>query len=132
MIIEEIAKYIHAQGIAIYDPDGTTGIIFLEQLPATPDTVIALYSRGGQGAHSVSNFKQPGAQIIVRGMDILATNALAQSVWDALNNKYNINFSDGGSHVVRCVCAQSEPIHIGTDSNNRHEYSINLNMITED
>jgi signal transduction histidine kinase len=55
---------------------------------------------------------------------------LAQDFWTALHGMTDTTLTAGGTLVGLCLAAQSEPVHIGTDDNGRHMYSVNFDMIT--
>ena len=131
MIITEIAQYLHDNGLGIYSPNGVDGNIFLEFMPDEPDEAICLHSTGGMAADVATPITRPTVQVIVRGnTDSLAVAAIAESIHDALNNLHSMRFTMDGEYILLCQCRQSEPTHVGVDENGRHEYSINLALIT--
>lgn len=129
-LFEEIAAYLQAQNVGTYDSTGVTGNIFDAVLPDTPDTCIMIRVTGGTRADS-RVYGTPGFQLITRGTsDPRVGEALAQRVFNALNNKENIRFATGGRWIISCLSMQGGPAHIGMDANGRHEYSVNFRLRT--
>lgn len=130
MIIMEIADYLNAHGVGIYDDSGTTGNIFIDNMPDEPDIAIGLYSSSGMAPDIKTKLRRPGVQIIVRGdRDPLTSATLAQQVYNALHATDAKTFTDGGTEILLCA-ARQEPIRLGPDDNGRYEYSLNFQLIT--
>lgn len=130
MIIVEIAQYIDSQGLGSFEPDTTTGDVYLEYMPDTPDDAVCVYSTGGAPADVSTSVTRPSAQIIVRGVDLQTTMERAESIFAAFNNLHDTEFTSGGTRVMLCRCRQSEAAYLAPDDNGRHEYTINLELIT--
>jgi hypothetical protein len=131
MIVVEIAEFIQANDLGVYDPDGVSGDVFIELMPPAPDEAICVYSTGGQPSDVATSIDRPGAQIIVRGTaDPRAAMVRAAAVHALFNRQHSITFTDDGTRVMLCHCRQSEPVHLGTDETGRHEYMIHLDLIT--
>lgn len=130
MIIEEIAEYISGLALGDWDPDDAGGNIFLEEMPPDPDDAICLYSTGGGRSDAKTTVKRPGAQVIVRGVDLAETMTRAKSIHDALNDPTIRGFTSGGTRVMLCQCTTTEPVHMGTDDNGRHQYTSEVTIIS--
>lgn len=133
MIVEELAVYLDSQGLAVWDPDGGSGNLFLNMLPDQPDVAVGLYTQPGLAPDVSGNarVRRPGVQLLVRGgPNAIAAAQLARTLQDALHGLTNIYFSPGGTRIMLCAAQQSEPVSLGPDDNGRHEYSINLRLIT--
>lgn len=131
LVIEQIAHYLHAEALGTFDPDGTGGNIFIETMPDTPDEAIGLYSTGGLAPDIATSVARPGAQIIVRGSrDPRLAAAKALAIQGALHGMHSTEFVSDETRIMLCAARQSEPIALGPDENGRHEYSINLLLIT--
>lgn len=125
MIIEEARKFIAANGLGAFDPDGGNVDVFLEVMPDgddVPDEAICLYSTGGE-PDAGAGIGKPGFQLIVRGRDLTQLMERAKALRALFNNQYGTQFCADGTDVLICRCQQSEPMHIGIDDNGRHEYS---------
>lgn len=132
MISVEIGQYLNELGIGIYDPDGGTATIFLEDMPDQPDEAICIYTSTGQPPDTKTNVGRPGVQIITRGIELLATMALAQTIIDTLHVPACKRFTSDGKDIILCSARQSEPIPLGKDENGRYEFSSNFSLITNE
>jgi len=132
MITDEIAQYLDEQGIGIYDPDGITSTIFVENMPDQPDVAICIYSSAGQSPDTKTNVGRPGVQTITRGdRDPRTASALAKLVHDALHVPDIQTFTSEGRGIILCAARQSEPVSLGPDENGRYEFSDNFQLITK-
>jgi len=132
MILTEMAQYIEASGLGTLRLESGGGDIYFEHLPDgvdIPADAICLYSTGGQAADVATSIRRPSVQIIVRGVDLLATMERAQSIHDLFDAKSTYHLISGGTRVMLSRCRQSEPAYIECDDNGRHSYSINVFMI---
>jgi hypothetical protein len=123
MLIEDVAMHLTTNGVGVYDPDSTTGDIFLSFLPATPDACMAIYNTGGQGSALPEDHIR-AVQIIVRGLDYESVNSKAWEAYRSVRNATQIN----GRKVINRP--MGVPAHIGQDQNKRHEFSLNFEMWT--
>lgn len=129
MIAEEVAKFIEILGLGIFDPEGTTGNIFIEQLPDLPEKAIALYSSGAASADSKLNYDLVTVQILVRGSeDPRDAQSLAQEIYNELHAFGDAPFISGGSYIVSCLGLQSQPILLGKNDKGNFEYSLNFDI----
>lgn len=129
MILDEIAQYLHYQGIVTFDPDGVTGDCFISTLPSSPDECVAVYPSGGSQADGKLGYDTPSVQLIVRGtMDPRPALNRAQQIYDTLHGFSHGTFLQNGIWVLNCVGTQSGPAHIGRDQNGRNEYSLNFDL----
>ncbi|MCL5105669.1 MAG: minor capsid protein [Armatimonadetes bacterium] len=130
MIVEEIAQYLQSLEIGTFDPAGVIGDIFIETMPDTPDTCIGLYTTAGMPPDTKTSISRPSVQIIVRGSrDPRTASSLATRIQEALHGLHSMTFIPDGSRVMLCSARNSEPVSLGRDDNQRHEYSINLQLI---
>lgn len=127
MLLIEIARYLHLQGIGRFDDKGVKGNIFLNITPADPNDIIALFSTGGPPGDVKLGYDRPTVQIWVRGdKNPVIAFQKAQSIYNALHGFSGARFIEDGSYIVDCRGQQSQPLHMGTDANGRHQYSINF------
>lgn len=132
MLVAEVATYLASQGLGTFDTTGTSGTIFVEVLPESPDECVAVYSRAGSGSDSGLPYDYPNVQVLVRGtQDPRGAESVAKSIYDALHGLRNISLTVGGTWLVGCKGIQSGPVHIGRDDNGRHEYSLNFALIVK-
>lgn len=129
MIAAEIAEYLTASGVGVFDASGVSGDIFLYTLPDTPDECVMIRTTGGSAADGKIATDYPSVQVIVRGtQDPRGAEARAQGIYNLLHGFHAAAFNAGGSYIVNCTGAQSGPAHIGQDSNRRHEFSLNFRL----
>jgi hypothetical protein len=127
----EIAQYLQARGLGVFDELGSAGSIFIALLPESPDEVIGIYPKGGHQADGPLPYDAPVVQVIVRGtQDPRPAAERAQGVYDALHGFHHDKFVPEGTWILGCRGVQSGPIHIGRDQNGRHEYSLNFELQT--
>ena len=131
MIVEEIAEYLTSEGLGTFDATGITGDIFIETMPDSPDVAIGLFTTGGLAPDVSTSVSRPRVQLIVRGgRDPREAAALAAQIYEALHGLRSMEFISGGTRIMLCSAVQSGAIRLGPDDNGRHEYSINLQLIT--
>lgn len=125
----EIAQYLDTQGLLNFDPNGITDNTFIDLMPDFPNEAIAIYTGTPNSGDPKHGYDHPGVQFIVRGgRDPRLVKKKAQDIYDELNGFTNGTFVEGGIWVVSCFAAQSGPIRLGLDQNNRFEYSINFDL----
>lgn len=132
MLIAEIAQYLNAQGIGVFESGGLGGDIFIESCPSSPDNVIYITGTGGPQGDGKFPVDRPTLQIIVRGgVNPIAAQSRAQSIYNILHGFHHARFCDDGYWIVGCWGIQSSPTHIGVDDLGRHEYSLNFQLEIE-
>jgi hypothetical protein len=124
---EGIARYLDTvANLVTYDATGTTGDVFLERMPQTPSTAVAIYQYGGTEADALHGYDSPSLQVKVRGTaDPTVSRALAQDIYDALHGLSDVTLPDGTA-LEDCIGTQSGPVSIGVDGNGRHEHVVNF------
>lgn len=125
-----LARYLSGRSLVIYDEVGTGGNCFVNRLPAQPNEAVMVKQTGGHPvpAGGSLGYDEPTLQLLVRGTrDPRVGDALAQSLYDELQGFRGVLDPAGENiYVARCLAAQSAPVHIGTDENERHLYSLNF------
>ena len=110
--------------------DDETATIFVDDLPSSPDHAVAVYGNGGFEADAGLPYDAPVVQLIVRSD---AGPAWGIAMWEAIYSKLhalrNKTLPDG-TELVYALVVQSSPIHLRTDDNDRHEYSMNVRTET--
>lgn len=126
----EIAKYLDAQGLLNFDETAMSGDTFIELMPSSPDKAVAILTSQPNEGNPKQPYDYPGVQIIVRGgRDPRPVKERAQDIYDQLNGFTSDAFVSGGNFVISCFARQGGPIRIGTDQNDRFEFSINFDLI---
>lgn len=135
MIDTAIAKHLTTLELVTYDPDGADGDCFVGFMPSTPDAAVMIKLTGGLPQPSKEPDDRPTVQILVRGTRQDRQGALdwAVAILGALNCLDGVTLDEGGAdevYVVGLTAAQSAPIDIGKDDNDRHELSLNFDAYT--
>ncbi|SET94702.1 hypothetical protein SAMN05421676_11210 [Salinibacillus kushneri] len=127
MLETEIAVYLDNLGILTFDETGLSGNTFINTIPSQTDEVIGIYLKGGSEPDIWNDYRSPGMQFIVRGTeDPRWANQKSEEIYETLNGLSSIQL--GVFYLVSCFGEQSSAVHIGQDSNGRHEYSINFQL----
>lgn len=129
MLAVEIAQYLAAQGAGSFTPSGTSGNIFINNLPETTGEAIGIYPSGGLAGDGTDNY-YPTVQILVRGTTSGASAwATAMKIFDALQYFRSQPLVTGGEHIVICNAAQAAPTAVGRDEKRRVLYSLNFQFM---
>jgi len=127
VITDGIAQYIGQQVEGLtYDDTGSTGNIFLESFPSTPDEAIVVHSTGGSEADTKLGYDAPMFMITVRGTQ---DPTWAQDTWAAiyaLLHGLRYTTLPDGTFLVYCIATQSGPNKAGVDENGRQQFTMNL------
>lgn len=129
-VAEGIALYLEAQGHGDFVEGGSGGspTIFINRAPATPDDIIVIGETGGypsQGAYD-SVYTLPTFQIRVRDESLRLGGQRARELHTLLERATSLALPTVG--VVVALSALQPPAYIGTDGNQRHEYTFNLRV----
>lgn len=127
MIIEDVAQKIHTDGNGKFDPEGDTGTIYLGMLPSTPRDVVSIFLREGGESDPFNEYVKANVQIIVRSVSKIGGMTRAQNILRSFNGQSKDFISDGNT-IINCMAKQAEPIDIGKDEADNHEWSINLEI----
>ncbi len=113
-----------------YDETGTTGNIFDNVMPSSPDKAVMVENTGGMPQDMRRTaYNDPSIRILVRGtQDPRVAKGLARDITGAIGTFGGDSFIIGGIPVVKCQAIQSNPVSIGQDDNNRHRFSINFEL----
>lgn len=126
MTLNEIGAYLQANGV------GTVGTdIFLDRMPETPDTCIALFEYGGSPTHRTMN-ALPGTanaevvriQILCRAATHVTARSKARSIF-ALLDHYDGTLSSVTYYYVMAI---SSPFYLKRDENERAYYACNFEI----
>lgn len=136
MLAIAVARYLAAEiDFLVYDEDGTDGNLFVAWMPSTPDIAVALMPQPGTPQLSKLPTDTPGLQALIRGeaQDPRPSYEMARTIYDALTCLDLVTLDEGGddeTRVIGCTALQSDPVGIGQDSNQRHEWSLNFSFRT--
>lgn len=123
----EVAQYLHGAGIGTYAADADGGTLFIERLPPSPDTCIAIRHTGGAISTGLPLI-EPTIQLVVRGdTDPRTALELADEAMTALKYKQGA-ITLAGEDVSIIWPLNDIPAYVGIDENGRHMYSINLRI----
>lgn len=135
MLAAAVARHLADLNLVTFDETGVTGDCFVATMPPTPDEAVALMPSAGLPQLSKAPTDLPGLQALVRGpeFDPRPGYARARDIYDALTCLDHVTLDLGGDHevfVIGCTAMQSEPVPIGRDANQRHEWSLNFSFRT--
>jgi hypothetical protein len=119
MIVLQIAKLLHAQGIGILNESGAGGSIYIGFSPATPDASITLTPKPAPLSDAKLAYDFSAFQVRVRDRDIRLADSKAQAVYNALHGLGMITLPDG---TYLLTCTAFTPGYMGVDEVGRHEY----------
>lgn len=133
----EICTYLAAQvaGLTV------STNLFYSRLPDQPDNCVAVFSTGGaaplvtQIGQSQADIKagRPSFQVRVRDKVYATGYAVAVNCFKALQIVNEQVIAGGGSSTWHSIVAlQSQPVDLGRDVKQRHEWSMNFIAVWED
>jgi hypothetical protein len=134
VIAAAVAKYLAAEVTGLtYASTSTGGNVYVQYMPAGPDIAVAVMSTGGNAEPSRLPFDSPNVQVLVRGERHAQRAAydMAREVYDTLAALSLVTLDDGGTDevfVIGATPAQSDPISLGPDTNDRPEWSLNVGL----
>lgn len=135
MIAAAVAVHIGQHTAWTFDPFGTDGDVFVDHLPATPHTAVAVMTTGGLPYPTLAPVALPTVQLRVRGepddgpATVMRSAVELLALFDGLDG-VTLDGEPGGETVwlIACSALQSDPVPIGVDEQNRHEATVNLSM----
>jgi hypothetical protein len=119
MIIDEIADYIISEGIDLTLAED----FFKGYLPDSPNDCVAIFDTGGAEPDRDIPTGDPTFQLIIRSESYETAHDLTKSIVDKLHRK--MNFTQGSTYFYY-IFLMGEPGHIGRDTKNRDEFSVNF------
>ncbi len=123
---DELLSYLDTQASSIVFDNATGRNTFLGELPASPDTCVALLGLVGttvNAARDVPGLQFPRFQIITRSKDFETASTLLQDVRSALHGLIGHDLTD--YRVLRCH-AEQDGGPLGQDEQGRYEFGINM------
>lgn len=135
MLIRELLQYLDENHTDLtYDNVGTTGNLFENELPQSPDLAVMAESSGGYPQDMRNtDYKLGTIRLIVRGTSS-STQAyqIAEDIITLIGSFGSAYFVSGGLRIVSCQAIQGYPINIGRDDEGRHRFSINFDIETQE
>jgi len=131
MLIRELLQYIGDNITDLtYDNVGTTGNLFEEVLPQTPDLAVMAESTGGYPKDMRNTKYSLGTvRFIVRGtQNATQAQQIATDIITLIGSFGSDYFVPDGLRIVSCQAIQGLPINIGRDGEGRHRFSINFDI----
>ena len=131
MLESEIMQYLDSEIESItFDESGATGNIFDNALPSSPDKAVMIENTGGLAQDMRrTSYQDVNYRILVRGtQDPRVARDLAVEISDTIGTFGEGSFVENGVYIVKCQTMQPKPVNIGQDENNRHRFSINLDL----
>lgn len=133
MIAHAIARHLDAviPGL-VYSGPGVN--VFVDHMPANPPIAVAVLGQPGVAQRTRNASSTPGVQVLVRGAIDVGSRPphdMALAILDALDCMPSQTIAVGTPdevHVIGCTADQDEPIGMGVDTTNRHEFSVNFSL----
>ncbi|MBC7340891.1 MAG: hypothetical protein H5U02_00295 [Clostridia bacterium] len=123
MLSEDIGNYLQINGV------GTVGTdIFLGQLPAAPDNVVALFEYAGEPPDLHSSVEYPGLQVLVRNKSYVAGRQKIEQTRNVLHGLTEATINGRRYLLVR---ARQSPEALPRDENGRALFVCNFRVIKE-
>lgn len=129
-LLDGLARHTAAEGIGVWKDTGAylaaeVGHV-IETVPQAPSQVIVWTQYAGAESEANSPVDYPSVQVRVRGTaDPRVSRARAQDIYDLLHGLAHVALPDG-TWLENLIGAQSGPIPLGVDGNDRHEHTVNF------
>ncbi len=128
MIAEQVALWLHAQGVVDYRADVAGGNCFIDHVPDAPDQLLSLWGTPGPRPDGRLGWDIVGLQARCRGTsDPKVSSDKCLEIYDWLHGRDDFTLPDG-TYVVGITAVQSSPMPIGQDKNGRHEHTMNFDI----
>ena len=122
-MIRDIAQILQNNGIGTLGAD-----IFLGQLPASPDNVVAVFEYAGEPPDLHSNVEYPGLQVLARNKSY---DTGRQKIEQAKNILHGLTETVINGHRYLLIQAKQSPAFLERDENNRAVFVCNFRVIKE-
>lgn len=127
-LLDGLARYLHGLGLVVYDPEGVGGDVFVDTMPESPDSAIALGSYGLGVPDPLNDDDETGLQVRARGgPDPRVSRQRCQAIYSALHGLTDVELP-GGTWLSLCTAIQT-PSPLGVDSTGRQEHVVNFRLI---
>lgn len=134
MLAVAVAKYLDDQLPDLtFREDQRGGNVFVASMPSEPDEAVAVMPSGGVEQPDRTGHDMPTLQILVRGkrMAPRPSYELARAIYSKLACLDLVVLDEDGPDevkVIGCTAMQSDPVPLGQDANQRHEWSLNFRL----
>jgi hypothetical protein len=133
MVASAVARWLHAQGLGVYQPDGSGGDVFVDTLPSAPGEAIMVTSTGGMAVDGGQEWRwsTPSVQLLARGStDPRSSSSRLSRVAAAIVTLAGTTWVDetGTLRIDGARAVQGEPVRVGPDEGGRHRHSLNLSL----
>jgi hypothetical protein len=126
-LLDGFARYLQDQGLVTYDPDGVLGDCFIDTMPPTPDSAVALGEYGLGEPDPANDDDVSGLQVRVRGgPDPRVSKTRCRQIYSALQGLSEVALPDG-TWLILCT-AQTTVSPLGVDATGRHEHVVNYRI----
>lgn len=124
--LEDLAAYLNAQSIGVYPGTSSTRTIYLAEMPADPDAVIALYARPGRPKALYCDLQYPELHVEVRAATYAAAQTKAEAIDAALHGQHDVTLS---THKYLTVRALGVPAKLEVDGRGRTIFYQNFEIV---
>jgi hypothetical protein len=132
---DDIANYLATNGCGTINTSVTVG-----RLPDSPDNVLAVFERPGRppfltmtGASAPEDkTSNPRVQIRVRDTAYDAGRTKIYLAFSLLQGKTNVTLVGTPAVTFRLITAVQSPTHLGLDEEQRHEWTLNMDLQIDD
>lgn len=132
MLCVDIAKYLDGLGYVNFFQTGyeTTNNCFINNMPDSPDDIVVIYDKGGQGNVIGFTESRRRIQILIRNQGQTLGHNLIWAIYESLINTSNNGYVniDGRNLLIKSV---SSPFFIGKDQNGLFEWTVNFDIWTQ-
>jgi Bacteriophage minor capsid protein len=131
-ILDGLARYLHQQGLAVYDPTGAVETadwsLFIEAMPPQGDQVIGLFQYAASESDVANPWDDTNVQARVRAQeDPRVSRTRAQAIYDRLHGLGPLALPDG-TWLQLAAGTQGGPVPLGPDPRGRHEHTVNFRI----
>jgi len=121
MWLSDIADLLTTQGV-------TTGTIYRDFMPTSPDTVISVYGIGGLGpTYTMTGhvLQEPALQILCRSASLQSAHSAARACYEVLSG---LKARDINGVTYHWAEPREEPLVVARDENDRFVVSCTYNV----
>lgn len=130
MILEDILIWLGREISDLnYDKTGTSGNVFAETLPSSPDIAVMGEITGGTVDSSREIYDDLSLRILIRGnADPRTSRDLADRILARLRRFRGGRLQQIGAFVINVEAVQNKPVYVEEDDSGRHKHSINFEI----
>ncbi len=124
--LEDLAVALNTAGVGVYPGTSTTRTVYLAEMPADPDAVIALYARPGRPKALYCDLQYPELHVEVRAATYAACQTKAEAIDAALHAQHDIALS---GHQYLTIQARGVPCKLEVDGRGRTIFYQNFEIV---